>query len=102
MAEVFRTEPAQRDLLEIWVHIAENSLEAADRFLSTVNATCHTIADTPGIGRKREEFGKGLRSFPLGSYLLFYRPIKGGIEVVRVLHGARNIQNLFPQGDENS
>ena len=37
----------------------------------------------------------GLRSLPLGNYIIFYRPIDDGIEVVRILHGARDLPPLF-------
>lgn len=76
MGRPLRTEQANRDLLEIWVHIAENSLEAADRTIETIGATCQTIADAPGMGRRREEFAPDLRSFPVGKYLVFYRPVE--------------------------
>ena len=47
------------------------------------------------MGRKRDELLPNLRSFPVGSYLIFYHPINQGIEVVRVLHGSRDIPNFF-------
>jgi toxin ParE1/3/4 len=100
MGQTQRTVPAERDLLEIWVHIAEESFEAADRLLDTIDETCRKLADTPGLGRRREELAAGLRSFPVGNYVIFYRPIEDGIEVVRVLHGARSIENLFGLEDE--
>jgi len=43
------------------------------------------------MGRKVEELAPNLRSFPIGSYLIFYRPVEDGIELIRVLHGARDI-----------
>lgn len=45
----------------------------------------------PGLGRQESKLAPNLRSFPLGNYLIFYRPIEDGIAVVRVLHGARDI-----------
>ena len=53
------------------------------------------IADSPMIGRTREELAPGLRSFPVGNHVIFYRSVKNGIEVIRVLHGARDIEFLF-------
>jgi toxin ParE1/3/4 len=46
-------------------------------------------------GRERPELAPRLRSFPAGRYVLFYRPIGGGIEIVRVLHGSRDIDSIF-------
>jgi toxin ParE1/3/4 len=49
------------------------------------------LAAMPGSGRKEPKLAPNLRSFPVGNYLLFYRPIADGIALVRVLHGARDI-----------
>jgi toxin ParE1/3/4 len=51
----------------------------------------------PGMGRKRDDLGKGLRSFPVKKYLIFYRQAKDDIEIVRVLHGSRNIEKFFSE-----
>ncbi|HLK56384.1 MAG TPA: type II toxin-antitoxin system RelE/ParE family toxin [Chthonomonadaceae bacterium] len=99
MAFPLKTEQAKRDLLEIWVYIAENSFDAADRILDTINETCQRLAEIPGMGLRREELAPGLRSFPVGKYLIFYRQAENGIVVIRVLHGARNLENLFPMKD---
>jgi len=53
------------------------------------------LAIVPNIGRARPELGKDVRSFPVRKYLLFYRPITGGIELLRVIHGARNLRKIF-------
>jgi toxin ParE1/3/4 len=47
------------------------------------------------MGRLRPELVPKLRSFPVGEYVVFYRSIRDGIEVVRVLNGARDIGRLF-------
>ena len=49
----------------------------------------------PLMGPARPELGRDLRSFPVGDYLLIYRPVKEGIELVRVVHGARNLRRIF-------
>jgi toxin ParE1/3/4 len=53
------------------------------------------LAEHPGAGPARDELMRGLRSFPVGNYLLLYRPAIDGIELVRVSHGARNLRRLF-------
>jgi len=47
------------------------------------------------MGRSRFDLSPELRGFPVGSHLIFYRPAVDGIEVIRVLHGARDIPKLF-------
>ena len=72
-------------------------LETALRFYDAAAATCEKLARMPGMGERRESPHPrlaGLRvwrieGFP--NHLIFYRPIDGGIEVVRVLHAARDI-----------
>jgi len=56
-----------------------------------------TLATQPGIGRARDELAESLRSFPVGNYVIFYRATQGGIEVVRVLSGFRDIPNVFSE-----
>jgi len=47
------------------------------------------------VGRIRDEFAPGLRSINLGAYLIFFRPIKDGIEFVHILHGKRRIEDIL-------
>jgi toxin ParE1/3/4 len=47
------------------------------------------------MGCPREEFAPNLRSAHVGKYTIFYRPEDEGIEVIRVLHGARDLPKLF-------
>ena len=54
-----------------------------------------TLANNPRIGRRREEVAPALRSFPFQDYSILYRPIDDGVEIVRVLHGSRDIERLF-------
>ena len=91
--------PAEADLLNIWLFIAENNLGAADRQLDTIVETMLLLAENPMMGRSRNELGNNLRSIPVGNYLVIHRPIEDGIEVVRILHGARDLTALF--GEES-
>jgi toxin ParE1/3/4 len=53
------------------------------------------LARMPELGRKRPDLAPDLRGFPIGNYIIFYRPVPDGIQVIRVLHGARDIPELF-------
>ena len=55
------------------------------------------ISDFPGMGAMRDELQAGLRSYPIGDYLLIYCAIEGGIELVRVMHGMRSLKKHFPR-----
>ncbi len=86
---------AAADLLELWVHIARDDVAAADRLLDRIDEVCTRLAASPDLGRSRDELATGLRSFPVARYVIFYRARAGGIELARVLHGARDLDLLF-------
>lgn len=86
---------ATADLLEIWSYIADDSVANADAFVDKLYETMQTLGHQPGLGRRREELAPGIQSFPYGRYILFYRVVAGAIEIVRVLHSARDIENIF-------
>ena len=86
---------ARADLHQIWDYIAEDDVEAATRLVDLVEEKCTLLARLPDVGRVRDELAPGLRSFPVGKYAIFYRRAKGGIEIVRVLSGWRDIPALF-------
>ena len=70
---------------------------AAHHFLDSLEATCERLAGHPLIGRLRPELGANLRSFPVGNYLIFYQPGAGGIDVVRIIYGGRDLPRIFGQ-----
>ena len=86
---------AQADLEEIWWYIAEENEQAADLLIDEIIERFPRLAQFPKMGRKRAEILKGLRSFPVQRYTIFYRLVDEGIEVIRVLHSARDIEKLF-------
>jgi toxin ParE1/3/4 len=91
MKEVSRSPSAAGDLLEIWMFIAQDSPKHATRLLDRIDRACKLRADFPSAGQDRREILPGLRSFPVGKSVVFYRAVADGIEVLRVLHGARRI-----------
>ena len=86
---------ARSDLDEIWLYIAQDNLDAADKLIHAIVSRFTKLAVMPLIGRQREELSPRLRSFPVSRYVIFYRLIEDGIEIVRVLHGARDFPPLF-------
>jgi toxin ParE1/3/4 len=93
---VIRKRPrALLDLADIWSYIAEDSVTNADRFAVRIDKAFRLVARRPGIGRARPELYPDLRSFVIGKYVVFYLPLKDGIDVIRILHGARDIETVF-------
>jgi toxin ParE1/3/4 len=89
------SDTARSDLEEIWAYIAEDNVEAADRFIGVIISRFPKLAAMPEMGRLRRELRPHLRSFPVGRYLIFYRPMVNCVEIVRVLHGARDLPPLL-------
>ena len=77
---------AAEDITEVWDHIADDNLRAADRWVDQLDEQFRLLATQPFMG---------LRSFPFGRYVIFYQPIEGGIDVVRLLHSARDVNAVF-------
>jgi toxin ParE1/3/4 len=92
MANEPRKSPqAEIDLTSIWDYIADDSVKAADALLDRFDRVFDMLADTPLAGRTRDDLASNLRSFPVGSYIIFYTPVSEGIEVVRVMNGRQDI-----------
>ncbi len=95
MSQYRLDEQAEQDLDEIWLTIAEDSPDAADRMIDRLTDSFMLLAGQPLMGRERPELVPNLRSFPVGSYVIFYRPAPDGVAIARVLHGSRDINTLF-------
>ena len=89
------SDAARSDLDEIWFYIAQDNPDAADKFIRALVSRFPMLASMPELGRRREELSPRLRSFPVGNYIIFYRPMDNGVEIARVLHGARDFPPLF-------
>ena len=64
---------------------------AADRLIDRIERTFDMLAEQPLAGRARSDLAPRLRSFPVGSYVIFYFPLSDGVEVVRVMSGRQDI-----------
>ncbi len=100
MLELIISPEADEDLIEIWVYVAgDRGPETADKLLDAFREKFELLLSTPEMGRARDELAPYLRSIPQGNYMIFYRPILDSVEIIRVLHGARDIERLF-SGEE--
>lgn len=88
---------AAADLDEIWYYVAkESSVEIAGRLIDSVTNRFLLLSTHPHLGRSREDdFGAGLRSFPVGEYVIVYCVEKADVLILRVAHGSRDIEALF-------
>jgi plasmid stabilization system protein ParE len=93
-----RTRPirAEQDVGDIWDYIAGDGIEAADRVLDALEKALYKLAKNPGIGHVREELAdRHHRFFLVCSYLIVYRIETQPLQVLRVLHGARDVQSIL-------
>ena len=89
---------ADSDLDDIWYCVASKSgsLGLADRLIDSITDRFFLLASHPNIGRVRDEdLRPGLRSFPVGDYVIIYRIQDEDVIIPRVLRGSRNIAALF-------
>ena len=86
---------ARKNLKDIWTYIAERNPTAAEKFMREFAKKFQLLADNPKIGRTHDEHILNLRSFPFKDYVIFYFSTGNGVEIYRVLHGARNVDSLF-------
>lgn len=90
----------ERDPEAIGDYIAEDNPRRALSFVAELRATCAEIARTPQAFRARPELGVGLRSCARGSYVIFFTASKTRLSIVRVLHGAMDIEAQFTDTPE--
>jgi toxin ParE1/3/4 len=95
-----RTPDADFDLDDIWQHVAITSgnYDIADRLIDSITGRFVLLARHPNIGRARDEdLRPGLRSFPVGEYMIIYRVQDADVVILRVLRASRDISGVFGQ-----
>ena len=95
MTEIIKLSRATDDLAEIWDYIADDSETQADLFIDKIDRKLELLAEQPNLGRPRGELAENMRSFPIGRYVIFYVVMPSCIQVIRVLHSARDLAPLF-------
>lgn len=83
------------DIDEIWFFIASENPDAADRFVESFKPIYEILTRNPNAGRLRPELKEGLRGFPHKSYLIFYFQTDDGVFIYRIIHAARDIDEIF-------
>jgi plasmid stabilization system protein ParE len=96
MKRYILTPRAKRDVNDIWDYIASDNIEAADRVLDALESAMAKLTKNPGIGHWRDELADNSHRFwPVYSYLIVYRHEAKPLQIVRVLHAARDVQSLL-------
>jgi len=86
------------ELNNIWYYIAKQSgsLEIADRLIDSITDRFSLLANHPYLGRRRDDdLRPGLRSFPVGQYVIIYRIEDDDAVILHVVRGSRNLEALF-------
>jgi toxin ParE1/3/4 len=92
---------ASTDLEGIWDHIGivKSSPVAASKQVEAIYETLTLLGTQPLIGEARDDLRRGLRSFSVGSYVILYYPLREGVEVAGIVHGAQDIEGMFRSGE---
>jgi toxin ParE1/3/4 len=86
---------SREDLREILDRIAIDKPGAALRHVEKLEDACRALARNPEMGTARDDLMAGVRIWSVGNYAIFFRRAQDGIEVIRVVHGARDFDAIF-------
>ena len=86
---------ASDDLWENAEYIAEDKPDAAYKWVETIENVCETLAANPEMGQARTSRNHGpCRSFVSGNYVIFFRGLGEGVEIIRIVRGERDLDNV--------
>jgi len=89
------TPAADRDADEIFAYIAGENPLAAEGQIQRLFTAAKRLADFPERGRARPELGSGARTIVVGRYLLLYRVGPDSVDILRIVHGARELSGII-------
>ena len=95
MAEVVFRQRAWRDLETIDKRIGDEDPGAAERFRANELRRIGLLKNYPEAAQPRPEFGRDIRTIPIGRYVVILRVTVPKVTVLRVLHGARDLPKLL-------
>jgi toxin ParE1/3/4 len=104
---IIKSDLALNDLEEQAEYIRQDNPRAALRFLEAAEATFRQLASMPGIGERFETDNplyQDLRGFPISKFssrVVYYKPLADGVIIIRVLHGARDVDRIFRLEDDS-
>lgn len=88
---------AARDLIEIWNYLSQQaSLEMAEHVESFIRESIEFLSENPGAGHRHRDLTKyDVKFFPVYSYLIVYRTDTKPLQVVSILHGRRDVEEVL-------
>ena len=95
MNQYYLGKKARRDLREIWKYVAKDQPARADRLIESLFDSFRLIATSPDIGELRSDLRDGLRLLSVGNYVIGHQRVRGGVRIIRVVHGARDLTKVF-------
>ncbi len=103
MKRIRVADPAERDLDTIWYRMAikSGSIEIANGVVESITETFALFAGTPGAGTFRDEINPGVRGFPAGNYLIYYREEEKYVTISRVIPGMRDQATAYHNDPED-
>ena len=92
---ILRSPAAEEDLIDIWCSIALDSPSTADRFLGKITDRIGQLDRFPNLGPVRPDIATEARALTVDGYLVLYRLVEADVEIVRVVHGSRDLTTLL-------
>jgi toxin ParE1/3/4 len=87
---------AERDLDEIFLYWARHaSLEIADRVVDNITDRFWLLGQHPDAGKAASTIAAGVKCFPAGKYLIYYRKVRRGTDILHIFHGAQDQKRSF-------
>jgi toxin ParE1/3/4 len=86
---------AKSDLQSAVRYIAADSKKSARRLAASIRENCAKLGETPGLGVPKAELGPNVRMLVVGTYLVFYETDANSVEILRIMHGARDWQEIL-------
>jgi toxin ParE1/3/4 len=97
------SEEAKRELDDIFAYWAQRaSPEIADHLIDSIVDRFWLLGANPNAGRRCDDLGAGLRCFPAGKYLIYYRAGRNRTDILHIFHGARNQRQAFKRAKKNA
>ena len=93
------SQPAIKDLEDIIDYFSSRNVDAGERFINDFEKKCKNLANFPSMGRSYFDIKPFLRGLPLDGYIIFYRIIDDGIEIIRVISGYRDLDTVFLENE---